>query len=76
MRPYRYKLSVYICKTEAAECHVVVVKLSMEFNKGKASLIIRLIYVMVLLLGFSVCVILRLLLLRCLQPGEPLVYLE
>lgn len=41
MRPYRYKLSVYICKTEAAECHVVVVKLSMEFNKGKATVIIR-----------------------------------
>lgn len=76
MRPYRYKLSVYICKTEAAECHVAVVNLSMEFNKGKASLIIRSIYVMMLLLGFSVCFVLRLLLLRCLQPGEPLVYLE
>lgn len=39
MRPYVYKLSVYICETEAAECHVVVVKLSMEFNKGKATVI-------------------------------------
>ena len=41
MRPYRYKLSVYNRETEAAECHVVVVKLSMEFNKGKATVIIR-----------------------------------
>ena len=41
MRPYRYKLSVYNRETEAAERHVVVVKLSMEFNKGKATVIIR-----------------------------------
>lgn len=40
-RPYRYKLSVYVCETEAVECHVVVVKLSMEFNKGKVTVIIR-----------------------------------
>lgn len=33
--------SVYICETEAAECHVVVVKSSMEFNKRKATVITR-----------------------------------
>lgn len=68
--------SVYICKTEAAECHVVVVKSSMEFNKRKVTVIIRWgrsSTPWCFLLGFSICFVLRLLLLRRLQPGEPLV---
>lgn len=76
MRPYRYKLSVYIRNTEAAKCHVVVVKLRMELieRKGECTNKIRSIfYTMMLLLGFSICFILRLLFLCCLQPGEPLV---
>lgn len=72
-------LSVYISNTKAAECHVLVVKLSMEFNKRKGECnnkITSVFYTMMLLLGFSVRFLLRLLLLRRLQPGEPLVYLR
>lgn len=57
---------------------MVVVKLSMEFNKGKATVITMrsIFYNMMLLFCSSVCFVLGLFLLGCLQPGEPLVDLE
>lgn len=73
---HAYKLSVYVCLAAAAECHVVVVKLSVRFNKGKGDCnnkMRSIFYTVMPPLAFSIHVVLRLLLLRRLQPGEPLV---